>query len=823
SQSIVEYLASEEWPDPLIKEVTPALVDLLNAPYLAESDATQEERQAQATAEDVSLQIPDDISAELLEGLLQELPMQTEGFSAAIQSLIDGSGDIKTLEKAQRIAHTVKGAGNTVGIRGIANLTHQLEDILILLNKHERMPSQALSTAMMNAADCLEEMSEALVEQTPAPDNAQEVLQHILDWINRLEKEGIEVLDKEAPVEQATAAAKPADGSEEEAAEEEKAVPTLRVPAPIIDDIIRILGETIILTTQLQENVRRSSHESEELANHNAMLQGIVAELERQVEMRGIIFNQKMAVNQSEVFDPLELEQYNELHTLTNQLTENVVDSFEMNRSVEYDLHELDELLFQQSRLHREVQELIMKTRMVPIKSITPRLQRSVRQTCRTTNKQVNLHLKGTDTLIDSDVLSGLLDPLMHMLRNAIDHGIESRDERIRKQKSPEGRIDLEFSREGTMIVVRCRDDGAGLNQEAIRLSAIKKGLVDPGEELDEHDINRLILLPGFSTRQETTQVSGRGIGMDVVNSQIQSIKGSIHIESEKDRGCLFELRLPITLISSHSILIRHRDQILAVSNHGIIQILHPSDSEIMESEDQLRCRFGEEILDAVNLEDLIDMPGDRRAKPRETRPALLIEDGDDRKIVFMQEIMDVRELVIKHMGNYLKDIKGITGATILGDGSVVPVLDIPELIRNQGKFRHTLTGQFTQTDIRESLPLALVVDDSLSARRSLAQVIKDAGYDVRTAKDGLEALEIIKKKRPDIMLVDLEMPRMNGMELSSHIRADSETSDIPIIMVTSRSTEKHRKEADNAGVNVYLTKPFNEDEMLDHVSTLLN
>ena len=823
SENIINILSSDAWDKPLMAEVASALIDLLNAPYSSEEE-TKETRQTEATVEDVSLELPTDISQELLDGLLQELPLQTEGFSSALQALIDGSGGSKEIEKAQRIAHTVKGAANTVGIRGIATLTHQLEDIFQFLNENNKLPSQALASSLIDASDCLEEMSESLISRGDAPANAQEVLQDILNWINRLENEGAEILDDDTAPVAASKSSKEDDGVKPDEAEDEQAVvSTLRVPAPIIDDLIRLLGETIILTTQLQEKIKNSIVETGSLIKQNETSHELINQLEQQVELRGIS-NVPQAVNQNEIFDSLELEQYNELHTITNQLAESTLDSVELNREIKSELRELEESLIDQSRLHKEVQELVMRTRMVPIKTIAPRLQRSVRQTCRATGKQAALHLSGTDTLIDSDILNNLVDPLIHMLRNSLDHGIESRDERISKNKDPEGRIDLSFSSEGTEIVVRCKDDGAGLDHDSIRVTAIKRGLIEAHDELTPVELNRIILRPGFSTSKKTTQVSGRGIGMDLVYSQIIASKGTVHIESEKDKGCQIELRMPVTLISSHVLMIRHRNRMLAVSSRGVEQILHPTDSQIIESEDGLMCKIGDELFELINLEDLIDFPGDRRKKDRETRPALLIREEEINKVVYIQEIVDSRELVIKPMGKYMNNIRGIPGATILGDGSVVPVLDIPDLlrssIRTEGETDHV---SYEQTGASTALPTALVVDDSLSARRALAQVVKDAGYDVRTAKDGLEAVEIIDKKVPEILLVDMEMPRMNGLELTAHVRANPDSSDIPVIMVTSRSTEKHREQAKSAGVNILLTKPFSEDVLLDHITKLLN
>ena len=822
SEQLTLLLQNDQLPKKLLQGVSPALINLLKAVYVSEKDVSKEARQTEATEADVSIELPEDINQELLDGLLQELPGQTEEFSSAVQSLIDGSGDLSDVQKAQRVAHTVKGAANTVGVKGIAVLTHQLEDIMSALNELNHLPSPELANVFMEASDCLEEMSEALLERGQSPSNSQAVLQSVLDWANRIESEGVDCLTSEQG--QADTNSKTTKDKEvNETPEDETAADVmLRVPANLIDKVLRLLGETMIVTSQLQERVRLSTQQSDRLIEHQGMVQNLASDLEVQVEVNGSTYNQKQAVNQNEVFDSLELEEYNELHTVTHQIVEAAVDSYEFHQEIATELRELDELLIDKLRLHNEIQDLVMRTRMVPIKTIMPRLQRIVRQTCRTTKKQAALEISGSDTLIDSNIINKLIDPLMHMLRNAIDHGIESREDRIKLNKNPEGKLNLSFFREGTQIVVRCQDDGAGLNRKAIIEKAINHNLIKEGDKLSDNDINRLILHPGFSTRAQATQTSGRGVGMDVVHTELLALKGSVHIESEERNGCQVELRMPVSLMSSHALLLRHLNQIIAVSNHGIEKILHPSDSQIIETEQGTFCEVDGERLKMVTLEKLLNLPEDRRNDDRETRPALLIREEELNHVVYIQEIVDTRDLFVKSMGKYINNIKGMLGATILGDGGVVPVIDLPELIRApvvnlQGP------SELTQTNIHRALPIALVVDDSLSARRALAQVIQDAGFDVRTAKDGLEAVSIIEKKKPDILLVDMEMPRMNGMELTSHVRGFDNTKDIPVIMVTSRSTDKHRKQAEEAGVDVYVTKPFSEDDLLDHVHELLN
>jgi len=419
-----------------------------------------------------------------------------------------------------------------------------------------------------------------------------------------------------------------------------------------------------------------------------------------------------------------------------------------------------------------------------------------------------------------------MVDPLMHMLRNAVDHGIESPAERQRLGKPPVGRIELGFEREGNSILIRCQDDGAGLDLAAIRRTALERGLIMADQPLTDEELARLILLPGFSTRGGATQTSGRGIGMDMVHSRLLAMKGSLRIQTRAGRGCLMELRLPVTLISTHALLVRLRDHMLAIADRGIEQILYSGVGSIQHLGKITTFRMGEEVYELTSLDALFNLPPDHRTHRRTTPSVLLVrEETGALHAVLAQEIVDSRDLVVKHMGQYLPKLNGIVGATILGDGSVVPVLDLPELLRAPvaGAPARALAGAAAPlTASTPHRPFVLAVDDSLSVRRALAQFVQDAGFEVRTARDGLEAIEIIKGKRPDLVVADLEMPRMNGLELTAHLRANQATRQLPVIMITSRSTEKHRREAETTGVNVYLTKPFMEDELLGHIHQLL-
>ncbi|MFO1372413.1 MAG: response regulator [Candidatus Competibacteraceae bacterium] len=828
-QALTACLQDSRWPEPLPATDVPALIEALLAPALLVEEAAVEARPTEAEPEDVSLALPEDVNPELLDGLLQELPNQTAEFSAAVQRLAEGTGTLEDLEVAQRIAHTLKGAGNTVGIRGVAMLAHHIEDILLALSKHAVLPPRVLAESLINAADCLETMSESLLGLSDPPAQAQGVLQEVLDWANRIDHEGIpkgdEIVAPKRPRPVGAEEALTAETAQPRAQPTTGAVPMLRIPATLVDELLRLIGESMIVSGQIQERVRQTMLHTRAVQAQNRLLHQLTADLEHIVDIRGITSPRQRIVEESG-FDPLELEQYNELNSTTRQFTEAVTDAGALGQAFNDHLVALDALLVEQSRINRESQDTVMRTRMVPVKTIAPRLQRAVRQTCRLTDKEAELQVAGEETLIDSNVLNDLVDPLMHVLRNAVDHGIEAPTVRQSLGKNPVGRIALSFGREGNRIVVRCQDDGAGLDLAAIRRIAEQRGLVSPTQPIEEEDLIRLTLTSGFSTRAVATQTSGRGIGMDMVYNRILEIKGSLHIQSQPGKGYGVEMRLPLTLISTHALLVHVEQYRFAISDRGVEQILYPGSGEIHQLGNRLTYQVGDNIYALSSLDTLLHLPPDRRVKERHEYTVVLVQDETGTiHAVLVEEVLASRDLVIKNMGQYIPRLRGVVGATILGDGSVVPVLDLPELLRTpvqQMPVAVKAPYELTKAAAAPLRRLALVVDDSLSARRSLAQFVEDAGFEVRTARDGLEAVELINVKRPDIVLADLEMPRMNGLELTAHVRARDDTRTLPVVMVTSRSTEKHRREAERMGVSAYMTKPFAEDELLQQINRLL-
>jgi chemotaxis protein histidine kinase CheA len=838
--ALTALLTDSQLAVPMDAAAAAELTRSLAQPEFTTLDLEAPTRPQTATAEDVSLDLPEDANPELVDALLHELPQQTEELSAAVQRLLNG-GSLEDVTVAQRIAHTIKGAGNTVGVRGLAELTHQMEDILLALAKHETLPTPELAQTLITASDGLQGMAEALQGTAPAPTDSVTVLQEVLDWANRIDREGppvapnhvfspvlpaiLSTVDSAGADAYGSAAALP-DVPEVPAqahtVERDTPSPSLRVPSNLIDDLLRLVGEAMIQNSQFHERVRSTRQDARTMIRQFDLLQQIGAELEELIDLADLSPNRQHPTN-DRAFDALELDQYNELHTHSRRLIEAAVDARELGRAVIDNLGHLNDMLATQERLNRDTQDGVLRTRMVPVKTVFPRFERSVRQTCRLTGKQVELHLSGGETQMDSDVLGRIVDPVMHILRNAVDHGIESAAKREAVRKPTTGHIALEFLRDGNSILVRCRDDGTGLDFAAIREVAERRGLLAPGSEVTDEVLKHFILLPNFTTRNKATQTSGKGIGLDAVQSSVAVLGGSLTLHSTEGSGCVIEVRLPVSLLSSNALLVRTTGQTIAVTSRGIEQIRHIQDGELRRFGGELVFQTGDLVVPAQSLDAVLDLTPAAGEPLDEYRSVLLVRSDRGLHAILVKSVSASRDVVVKTLGRYIPRLRGIVGATILGDGSVTPVIDLAEMSRVPATMASDGTNTTSPpTTERARSRRALVVDDSLSARRAMAQVLNDSGFEVSTARDGMEAVEELERTRPDILFVDLEMPRMNGIELTSHVRARPDTANVPIVMITSRSTEKHQAQARTAGVNVYLTKPFDADALLEQAEKLM-
>ncbi len=817
AKTLVSFLQMAGWRQPLGQQAAAAWPDLLRV--CIDGEEAHDVDRVVLEAEALDLNPSDQVDAALLASILAELPVLSENFSQVLQAVLQG--DRNRLQEAQRIAHTLKGTAGMAGIAGIATLTHALEDIFEYLAEHSVLPPAALSELLVDAADCLESMCEAVRGEGPPPENSLAMAQAVLDWHHRIKTEGLPEDDAaKTASETANQAAEPASRPEPKPAAIAQTDPDADNPITVssrsLDTLMRSIGEQGVLNTQLDGKSAAMFASLQQIQGMNRQLEHLSAELEQ------LLADQKHYAPSSSTltnhaFDALEMDQYNELHTFVNRLAEAGADIRVLNGVVEQQLRDFKSLLTEQAAMQKEDWERLQAIRRVPAEKIVSRCQRIVRQTARATGKTVELVVKGEQTLIDTDVLNRLAEPLMHLLRNAVDHGIETKERRVQAGKPETGRITLEFANLGHAIQVCCRDDGSGLDRAAILETALAKGLINPEEAKQRKDdeIYPLILHPGFSTRSTRTQVSGRGIGMDVVNHQVKQMKGTMSLVSTPGQGLEVRMVLPLLMATTPSLLVQVANTVFALSEQGIRQIFSSREGRVIERDGQVLFQHRNQYYPVEYLNALLGLPD---INPEAKKPALLLssEQGEP-QIVFVDRILGRQELLVKSFGDYVPTQYGILGGAVLADGSVAIVLDLSERIALQQDV--PFDSAALDEEALAALPRILVVDDSLSARQATAQLLRDNGYEVDTAIDGLDGIEKIERQRPNLILADMEMPRMNGLEFSTHIRNQEAWHDIPIIMITSRSARKHRELAQQAGVNQYLTKPFTEDDLMEWVN----
>ena len=516
-------------------------------------------------------------------------------------------------------------------------------------------------------------------------------------------------------------------------------------------------------------------------------------------------------------YDPLELEEYNEFYIATRRLNEGEQDARALAATLKETIQRLEELNLTQTQLNRDIQEIIVQSRRVPVSGYLQRFQRVVRQTCRATGKEAELRVEGGDLEVDSEVMDRLTPALLHVLRNAIDHGIETPQRRRELGKPEQGRLELRFAQVGNFLEVVFGDDGGGLDYAALRRKAEANGLIAPGESPSPKELALLTLKPGFSTAQITTQISGRGVGMNVVDEAARELKGSLSIESETGKGYRLTLRAPLSTLFTYVLLVTAGKERYAIPSSEVRLAAPLSQGRLSEAEGRQWFDYGDQRLPLRRLDALLG------AAAGEAPPAgavvLIVYTDVEEQALLVQSLDDSRSVVAKKLSRYTPPLPGIDSAAILGDGRIVPILEVRSLLRHEPSALLAGLARPLEESVA-ALPRILIVDDSLSMRKSLSQLVSDGGFQPITAGDGLEALRVMERTPPDVLLVDMEMPQMNGLELTSHLRMEG--SRLPIAMITSRATESHRRRALEAGVDRYFVKPYREDEVLEFIETHL-
>jgi len=593
-----------------------------------------------------------------------------------------------------------------------------------------------------------------------------------------------------------------------------------RVDADLLDTLLNNAGEVSIFRSRLEQQVSSIEFNLAELGRTVTRLKEQLRKIELETEAQILHRHQEEHPGRAD-FDPLELDRYSTIQQLTRAFAESVSDVGSIEGLLENLTREAQNLLLQQSRVVTELQNGLMRTRMVPFQRHVQRLSRLVRQVASETSKKAELVVTGASGELDRQVLERMLPPFEHMLRNSVVHGIESPQERVAKGKPEGGTIKVGLHREGSEMVIVLEDDGRGIDVNAVRERAKQRGLVQPGRVLTDEEAMQLIMEPGFSTAEKLTQHAGRGVGMDVVVTEIKKLGGALFTESVFGQGVKFTIRLPFTLAITQALIVRTGEELYALPLPTVEGVARIPRSEVQKhlAEETPTFNYGGQIYRLQHLGAFVG--GGPSALPEAdiAVPLILIRAGEHSTALVTDELVGSREMVVKSVGPQIASIRGISGATILGDGRIVIILDMGALVRSEWRSRAQLEQQGPQVDRRV---FALVVDDSITVRRVTQRFLERNGMRVMTAKDGVDALSILQEHLPDVILLDIEMPRMDGYEFATHVRADARTADIPIVMITSRVGEKHRARAIEIGVNDYLGKPYQENQLLDAIEPLV-
>lgn len=766
------------------------------------------------------------------ETFLEEAEEILESTDEFLTKWFEQRSDRSLLLQLQRAAHSLKGGARMVENEPVAAISYQLETTFEQFAVHH-FNSNAYDLLLQTTFSWLKQ---AIFER---------------DYSNfdslRLSLESIELVNVTAQlpnrVTQANSLSTPkifefiqGDGTEPPAmlgewgssSQQDNSNEMIRISADLVEKMIDLSGENAINRSRIEMDLGQIGNTLNEM---ELAMKRLADQLRR---MEGELESQIIAKHGSENsryadFDPLEMDQYSSLNQLSKSLAESASDLVDFKRTLADKIRDAEGLLLQQSRIQAEIQESLMRTRLVPFSRLLPRLQRIVRQTSSTLNRPTELIVNNTEGELDRTILERLVTPFEHMLRNAIDHGIEDTEQRQQAKKTAVGQIELNISRQGTDVLVSFSDDGKGIDEAKIKEKALNLGLIKADQFLDKQEILQLIFHPGFSTAKEVTQISGRGVGLDVVQSEIKALGGHVSVDSNLGEGTTFTIRVPTTVSVSDALMVKAGDQQFAISLAQIDRIVRIAPSTL---EAYFNSKDDFFKIDNTNYklrylsEFVSNQPLPRLSNIAHSLPVLLIKGNNGQTIALLvdQLIGSRAQIVVKPIGQQFSSVGVVAGATILGNGQVCLILEgqnIARQIQATQRIKH-ISDSRDLSRHNNARRLIMIVDDSVTVRKVTSRLLERQGYDVVTAKDGVDAIEQLENVKPDLMLLDIEMPRMDGFEVTNLVRHHEVHQDLPIIMITSRTGEKHRERAFSLGVTHYMGKPFQEAELLSNVENLL-
>jgi chemosensory pili system protein ChpA (sensor histidine kinase/response regulator) len=807
AEVIVPPVVADAWelPPP---EPTPDLAAVVPAPAAAPPPAATVSTLEPVDSDRRHLRLQDEIDPQLLPVFLEEAADLTRDIGSELRVWRQQPSNTAVADHLKRLLHTLKGSARMAGAMSIGELVHGMESRV-----EEAFAANAVTPTFLDTLDVSFDRVSGLIEILRGATPAAVVAADVVEVEDALVADSIPVLP-DAPAAAVAGAPTAVIDFRPEAIEAEAAKAMLRVRAEVVDKLVNEAGEIAIARGRIQAEMRTLKSSLLDLTENVIRLRNQLREVEIQAESQ-MQSRQALAAESARQFDPLEFDRFTRFQELTRMMAESVNDVATAQQSLLQNLDHADAAITAQARLNRELSQALMGVRMVPFNTLAERLYRVVRQTAKETGKRANLDIRGGQTELDRSVLEKMTGPLEHLLRNAVAHGLEAPDRRSAAGKAEIGEISLRVAHEGNEVVIELADDGAGLDFDAIRARAVADGILAADDPASHEQLTQLIFRSGFSTAVELTAIAGRGVGMDVVKSEAANLGGRIEVDSAGGQGTRFRVYLPLTLAITQAVLVRVGNRHYAIPSSMIAQVseLKPQVIAAIRAEGATTW-----LGDRYSWHFLPHLLGDADAQPVLARRywLLLLRAGNQHIALEADDLIGNQELVVKNVGPQLARVVGVAGATVLGDGEIALILNPIALVGRKIAAARPATAEPAVVAVAApKAGVVMVVDDSLTVRKITGRLLAREGYHVLTAKDGVDALEQLLDVRPDVMLVDIEMPRMDGFDLTRNVRADAKLKSIPIIMITSRIGDKHRNYAKEIGVNHYLGKPYDEDDLL--------
>lgn len=818
-----------------------------------------------------------EVPEEILEFFVPEAEEHLQIVQQCLMAM-ESSSDSENMNRLFRAMHTVKGSAAQVGLQRISHVAHKAEDLIGRIRDGELKTSQVIVDLCLETVDAIKKF---IYRQWPDEASLQRSVKSLLSRMGAAESGAIArpILEASPVAEtqhsvslplaepEVAAPSKPATSpaAESEAEAEPEFISGLRSKEPAalpqsksvrialdrLDSMMNAVGELVINRTRMLGRLSELERLADVLNFSKGRMSEKIDEFQEKHEFNRItgftpgrsnVGASDFSFDDPSGFSELEMDRYDDYNILSRSLTEISADVTEVLTQLDGFVRRVDSDIDEFTKLAHRLQDEITQARMVPIGNLYTRISRTVRDAARATGKQVELNLAGAETELDNSIIQQISDPLIHLVRNAVAHGLETTEERYHSGKTDHGNVAVRAYHRGNHIYIEVEDDGKGIDYDQVRKTAVEQGLysAEQAERLTERDLLEVLFHPGFSTASRKTELAGRGVGLDVVRANLTALNGEIDVDTQKGLGTRFTLKVPLTLIISQALFVRCGEMSFAFPLSFVEEIRRVPANTIEEVGGKLLTKVRDVVTEVVRLDTQLGMSA---IEPLNGFYHLVLVSVAGRSVgVIVEEVIRKDEIVIKSLGEYLRNVKLFPGATIAPDGSLILLIDVNRLVAGESIERRPLMTNATAARIfapgaaavaAGEIPEAamepvreekviILADDSISVRKFVGRMLEKAGYRVRLAGDGLEALEIALQTRCDLIITDLEMPRTNGYELMMHLRQSPETRGIPVMVVTSRAGAKHKDRAMKEGATAFLTKPVQDEQLIAAVSEMI-